>query len=169
MCVSIHTHVRACLSSRVRVCLHTHTCMCVCPLEYECLYTHMYVHTHACTLELRLGGVRTQVCTVLGVTLPTVDSTLIVRARDAHGSLEPEPSLQNRWEGRSQGDRHQDDTDAGKAQGAVPERGWPGGQPAAWTSTGTSPRVHAHTHTHTATNFWVPEISAGEIRSELFS
>lgn len=26
-----------------------------------------------------------------------------------------------------------------------------------------------HTHSHKDTNFWVPEVSAGEIRSELFS
>lgn len=160
-----------CVSSRVRVFAHTYMHVCT-PTRIR-VSVHTQVCAHACAqawcAPLRLGGVRTQVCTVLGVTLPTVDSTLIVRVRDAHGSLEPEPSLQNRWEGRSQGDRHQDDTDAGKAQGAAPERGWPGGQPAAWPSTGTSPRVHAHTHTHTATNFWVPEVSAGEIRSELFS
>jgi len=113
--------MHVCLSSRVRVFAHAYVHMCVCPLEYECLYTHTYVHTHACTLELRPGGVRAQVCTVLGVTLPTVESTLTVQARDAHGSLEPEPSLQNRWEGRSRGDRHQDDTYAGEAQGAFPE------------------------------------------------
>ena len=94
-----------CVPSRIRVSVHTHT----------------YVHTHACTLELRPGGVRAQVRTVLGVTLPTVESTLTVQARDAQVSLEPEPSLQNRWEGRSRGDRHQDDTYAGEAQGAFPE------------------------------------------------
>lgn len=63
-------------------------------------------------------GVRAQVRTVLGATLPTVKSTLTVKAQDAHGSLEPELSLWNSWEGRSRGDRHQDEADTGEAQGA---------------------------------------------------